>query len=231
MKIACAIADDVKEEVKLLERFIKADSRFDLYPKIITEDNWDMIHEQHHFDLLFSDIEINSMNAIAKIKELPKRPELVIISNHPKYTLDAFDINALHFLTKPLKGENILTSLDRAFNRIVLKRTPQFPESIFLQIGRNKYQQIYFDKITHLSAEGEYIKINFTDTSFVMIYERLKNIIKELPSGLFLRIHRAYIVNRKHIMQIETDNIVLTNKTDLPIGGNYKENIDRLLES
>ena len=135
----------------------------------------------------------------------------------------------VYYIQKPIKAEHALTAMERACKRIALKVQKPIHDSFFLQTGRNKYQQLFFNDITHVNAEGEYIKFNLTEEKPVLVYQRLKHIIPELPSSHFLQVHRSVVVNTKFIKAIDRSNMILTNGEEVTIGASYKKQLISLI--
>lgn len=227
--ISCAIVEDVEKEIKLLKNIIQNDNRFSLFPQTIHAENWLQIMSTHRFDLLFLDIELGNQNAFELLKKLPYKPYVVVISNYPQYTMQAFEYDVVHYIQKPIKAEQVLTAIERAYKRVALKEHKPVPDSFFLQTGRNKFQQLFFNEITHVNAEGEYIKFNLLEEKPIMVYQRLKHIIPELPSALFLQVHRSVVVNTKFIKSIDGSIIKLNNGEELTIGASYRKQLISLI--
>lgn len=227
--IKCAIVEDEEKDVRLLKNIIQTDSRFLLFPKVITPDLWIETITNNKFDLLFLDVELNGSNAFDLIKPLAIKPAIVVISNYPKYAMQAFEYDVLHFIQKPIKPEHALTALERAYKRISLNEYKPVLDSFFLQTGRNKYQQLFFNEITHVNAEGEYIRFNLTGDRSVMVYQRLKHVIPDLPAAIFLQVHRSVVVNTKFIKSIDGNTILLNNGTEITMGASYKKQLISLI--
>lgn len=227
--ISCAIVEDVEKEIKLLKNIIQNDNRFSLFPQTIHTENWLQIMSTQRFDLLFLDIELGNQNAFELLKKLPYKPYVVVISNYPQYTMQAFEYDVVHYIQKPIKAEQVLTAIERAYKRVALKEHKPVPDSFFLQTGRNKFQQLFFNEITHVNAEGEYIKFNLLEEKPIMVYQRLKHIIPELPSALFLQVHRSVVVNTKFIKSIDGSIIKLNNGEELTIGASYRKQLISLI--
>lgn len=227
--ITCAIVEDAEKEIKVLKNTIQGDNRFSLYTRIINAENFTEVMSANRFDLLFVDVELGNHNVFELLNKLAYKPVVVVISNYPKYAMQAFENDVVHYIQKPIKAEHALTAIERAYKRIALKEHKPIPDSFFLQTGRNKYQQLLFNDITHVNAEGEYIKFNLAEDKPVMVYQRLKHIIPELPSSIFLQVHRSVVVNTKFIKSIDGSNITLTSGDEVTIGASYKKQLISLI--
>jgi DNA-binding LytR/AlgR family response regulator len=227
--ITCAIVEDNEKDIKQLKQFLLTDKRFQLYPTIINATNWSDIMLCNKFDVLFLDIELNGYNAFDLLKGLSFKPEVVVVSSYPKYAMQAFEFDVAHFIQKPLRGEHILAAMERVYKRVVLKEHKPIPDSFFLQTGRNKYMQLFFNEITHITSESEYIKFNLLNDKPVMVYQRLKNIIPELPNAIFMQVHRSAVVNTRFIKSIDGNTLQLMNKDEVLIGASFKKQLIALI--
>lgn len=84
--------------------------------------------------------------------------------------------------------------------------------------------------ILFVESEGEYVRIHLQDGSKVTTLYRIKNMEASLPAGQFMRVHRSYIVNLRHIRSYVRGRISLDNDTQIPIGENYKEAFQQYIE-
>ncbi|MFN5921411.1 MAG: LytR/AlgR family response regulator transcription factor, partial [Bacteroidota bacterium] len=207
--IHTVIIEDNEKDIKSLKQILTADARFSVFKTVVNGNNWNDIMARQRFDAVFADIELNGKNVFNLLKTLPYKPEIIVVSNYPKYALQAFNSDALHFLTKPLRKEHILTAMERLHRKILLKEHKPVPESFFLQVSRNNYEQLFFNNLVSIKAESEYIKLCLANDKPILVYERLKNIIAELPPSQFIQVHRSAIVNVKFIRSISGNTIHL----------------------
>jgi DNA-binding LytR/AlgR family response regulator len=92
-----------------------------------------------------------------------------------------------------------------------------------LQVPEHKPDNLPIETVLYIESLDNYIKIKTTDSSLIS-YESLSNMEKVLPSGMFLRIHRSYIVNIGNIEYYTSSYVVLGGK-QFTIGRNYKEQV------
>ena len=82
---------------------------------------------------------------------------------------------------------------------------------------------VKFENIIYLESMGEYVRIHTTEGKTLTALYRLKNMEAALPSELFMRVHRSYIVNLRMIKAYVKGRIFLSDTEYVPIGENYKE--------
>ena len=123
------------------------------------------------------------------------------------------------YILKPITKERFIKSL----NKIQLLKENDLPSErvkgndsfIYVNIAK-RLIKINIPDIYLVKAKGDYIIIK-TNARNYLVHSRLNKIEDKLPSYLFLRIHRSYIINISQIVDIE-DNSVLVGKTLIPIG-------------
>jgi DNA-binding LytR/AlgR family response regulator len=227
--IHTAIIEDNEKDIKSLNQILNTDGRFSVFKTIVNGNNWNDIMPKQKFDAVFADIEINGKNVFNLLKVLPYKPEVIIVTNYPKYALQAFNSEVLHFITKPLRKEHILTAMERLHRKMLLKEHTPAPESFFVQVSRNNYEQLFFNNLVSIRAESEYVKLNLANEKPILVYERLKNILAELPPSQFIQVHRSVIVNVKFIKAINGNTLLLGNEEKVPVGSSFKSRLAVLI--
>jgi two-component system LytT family response regulator len=166
-----------------------------------------------HYDLVFSDIDLGDMDAFTLFDRLENiHQHIIFITAHKEFAFDAFKLDAIDFLDKPITPENLIRAVSRAMDHIIGK-----PDHVPLQgaFGIQKSgkilikscDEIHFlspEKIIYCEADGAYTKIFMIDniTEFKVVTMHLKKIEEALPKAYFYRIHDAMIVNTNFIDHI-----------------------------
>jgi DNA-binding LytR/AlgR family response regulator len=179
-------------------------------------------------DVIFIDIEMPGINGLNFIRSLKKTPAVVFITAYTEYAVDAFEIDAVDYLVKPVTMERFLKTVSKIIPTQDQQTTVQqraYNSSIFLKADR-RLVRIDLGSIIYGESLGDYLKVHCMD-QILIVHMSLGKLEALLPVHLFIRIHRSTIVNKQFIRFIE-GNFVRINETDLPIGLTYR---DRLLES
>lgn len=182
-------------------------------------------------DILFLDINLPVLDGIAFFKTLTYQPQVIFTTAYKEYAVNAFDLSACDYLLKPFSLERFIIGVDKAVDRISKKEQNDTSNSFenredFLFIKSNgKIMKIEYDNFLFAEAHGNYIKIVSSNSSIVanMTFANLEEL---LPKNTFIRVHRSFIINKAKISHIE-GNIVLIEKSEIPIGSNYKEGFFR----
>ncbi len=223
------IIEDESEDQKHLKSLLKLDKRFSEIGAFSNIEDFINCVKTHDVQLVFADIKIGKENILSVWEQLPYSPELIIISAYPQYALNAYEHEALHYLTKPIQSEQLYTALERAFRKIQLNNQNNDLNFFFLQSGKNKYHKIDFNELIYIEANGEYLNIHLTEQRSISVFKRLKSLVNELPATLFKQIHRSYIVNIDFIEAIEANDVVLKEGAKIPVGRIYKSVINDII--
>ena len=181
-------------------------------------------------DILLLDIEMPGMTGIELTKNLGKRSPLIIFTTaKTNYAVDAFELNVVDYLVKPVEPGRFLKAIDRVKEAMESKKEQmQVKDKEFVFIKDNGLlKKINADDILYLEAMGDYVKV-FTSQKFHIVHATLKSIEEKLPSLKFMRVHRSYIVALNKIDFIE-EGIININGTAIPVADAYKTALNNRL--
>lgn len=173
-------------------------------------------------DILFLDIEMPGMTGIEMLRSLTQRPLTILTSANKGYALEAFELNVVDYLVKPVELPRLMTSINRALEllqqeEVMVNNIDQ--DYIFIKDGK-AIRKIFFDDIHFFEAKGDYVKIHFGNKYYV-IHATLKLLEEKLSSKKFSRVHRSFMVAIDKIDYIE-DNVLYLNSIPVPLSDFYK---------
>ena len=181
------------------------------------------IMKTERIDLLFLDIRMPELSGISFLRSLQNPPKVIFITAYKEFASEAFDLNAVDFLLKPLSLERFL----KAVNKVVDTGIPPEEglnmhverECIYFKANR-KTIKIFLDEIVYVESAKNYIKIyRLLNTPLVVKYS-LTALAAKLPHSLFARVHRSFIVAINRITAF-THYDVEIGKIEIPIGRQY----------
>jgi len=188
--------------------------------------------QRQRIDIIFLDINMPVLDGIAFIKTLKVQPQVIFTTAYKEYALDAFDLSACDYLLKPFSLERFMIAIDKAMEALNASGKPKADNDsiqqsfIFIKADAKIYK-VEFTDILFAEAQGNYTRIVMTN-SVILPVMTFSSFEEMLPSKLFLRVHRSFIVNKSRITHIE-GNRVYIGKYEIPIGSNYKDEFFRLL--
>lgn len=175
------------------------------------------------YDILLLDIEMKKMDGVTlarEIRKTNKSVQIVFITGYSDYIADGYDVEALHYLMKPLKEEKLFVVLDRAVNRIIQN------EKYLLLNYYDETIRIPLHEIVYIDVDRNYVTIHSNQD--YTIKKTLGKIEKELDKRFF-RIGRSVIVNLKYISRVTKTDVFLANNTILQLPRGVYDSLNRAI--
>jgi DNA-binding LytR/AlgR family response regulator len=185
--------------------------------------------QKEKIDLIFLDIKMPDITGIDFLKSLPKPPMVIFTTAYSKHAVQSFELDAIDYLLKPFSAARFLKACHKANEQVVLRKAMlQNPALLPAVFNKSGYGQLRLDLETLLYVESSGNYVHFICEQQKII-SRLTMAEAEtlLPVSSFMRIHRSYIVAVRKIVKIDR-NSVWVDKTEVPIGRGYANNIDKL---
>ena len=182
--------------------------------------------QKQRIDIVFLDINMPVLDGIAFLKTLKVKPQVIFTTAYKEYALDAFDLSACDYLLKPFSLERFMIAIDKAMEGLnstnLIKPEEDVNQEPFIFIKADaKIYKVEFNDLLFAEAQGNYTRIVMSQLVLlpVMTFSSFEEM---LPSKLFLRVHRSFLINKSKITHIE-GNRVYIGKYEIPIGSNYKD--------
>ncbi|MCD7812621.1 MAG: LytTR family DNA-binding domain-containing protein [Lachnospiraceae bacterium] len=163
------------------------------------------------FDMVFLDIYLpgeNGVDIAAEIRKLSPSTGIVFITNSPDHAVDAYSLNAIHYLVKPVTAEGVKESFERLKN-LRSRQRPMFT----LSVGRVNHI-VYLDEITCILSAKHVKEIHLENGQTLRAWIDIQELEKKLDKN-FLKLNRGTIVNMGQIRQMSAEYCVLSDGTRL----------------
>ncbi|WP_375448410.1 LytR/AlgR family response regulator transcription factor [uncultured Fibrella sp.] len=221
------VIDDTESDVTYLKKYLDKFALCQLAAVATTVEAAIEILHQKPIDLIFLDIQLTSQSGLALLKSGVALPPVIIISAYPEYAIESYEIGkAADYLLKPFTFERLHIAITRALQLQQTTNSLVEPDAIFLKMGR-KIQRFDFQAIDYAEAFGIYSKLYVGD-QINLVNERLSALTRLLPSQLFMRVHKSYLINISKITSYDRHNLWL-GKTKIPIGISFRPQLEGLL--
>ncbi len=180
-------------------------------------------------DLLILDVEMPGLSGVELAKSIKELPVIIFISSHKGYAPEAFDVDAVDFLSKPVASSRLQRAIEKASALIQLKNTTMpeegfktnADESFFIK-DKNAFIKINHGEVLYAESLGDFVNIFLASGEKKIALVSLKNLEQQLPRKNFIRISRSHLVSKQKITAVET-SMVFLGKIQLPIGKTYSE--------
>lgn len=181
-------------------------------------------------DVIFLDIEMPGISGIDLLRKKIITTALpVLITSHPEFALEGFELEAFDYLLKPVSSERFTNCVLRLRDFFQMRTkayafdTEQENNFIIIKQGYDKYK-IVINDILYLEAMKDYTKIVTAEQKYLVL-STLNGIIEKLPRDKFARIHRSYVVNKNKVNAFQKNKIKIQS-TELPVGKLYRHQLN-----
>ena len=177
--------------------------------------------EDKAYDILLLDVEMKNINGIELAKCIRKdnnRAEIIFITSHFEFVGEGYEVDALHYLIKPISVEKLTQVLTKAAEKLSVE-----PPSVVISC-EGETVKLYESDILYVESFLHYIVIHTKDNEY-KIKENI-SVFENKVSDVFYRIHRSYLVSLKYITRISRTSVNIGN-TELPLSRGKYDNINR----
>lgn len=177
--------------------------------------------EDKAYDILLLDVEMKNINGIELAKRIRKdnnRAEIIFITSHFEFVGEGYEVDALHYLIKPISADKLTQVLTKAAEKLSVE-----PPSVVISC-EGETVKLYEADILYVESFLHYIVIHTKDNEY-KIKENI-SVFENKVSDVFYRIHRSYLVSLKYITRISRTSVNIGN-TELPLSRGKYDNINR----
>lgn len=203
--------------------------------------------KQHSIDLLFLDIELNEGTGFDLLRQIEVRNfQVIFITAHNQYAIDAFRYSAIDYLLKPVEPELLVQSVQKAAHNLqnqqlssqidfLLSRLGQQHPDQSRRIALKDAERIYYlrsGEISYCEAAGTYTRFYLADGRCITVSKNLKEFAQVLEPLGFIRTHNSYLVNQEKVLRFEknAESLILENNQSVPLSHRKREAVLRQLE-
>ncbi|WP_439128719.1 LytR/AlgR family response regulator transcription factor [Polaribacter sp.] len=191
------------------------------------------IIEEEKPDIAILDVQLSGkktgIDLARTIKEKYNFPFIFLTSNSDAYTVNlAKEVMPPAYLIKPFTKDDLFSSIEIALHNFsnkvgnVKDDNLIIKDSLFIK-DKGFYTKVHFNDILYLKSAHVYIEIYLKNNQKYLVRTSLNEILKNLDQQ-FIRVHRGYIINTKHLTHINHTSVKIDNQ-EIPVGKKYREDI------
>lgn len=234
--IRCIIIEDQPPAQRVLQKFIGDMENLELKATFADALKAMDFLKTENIDLIFLDIHLPKISGIDFLKTIPDAPHVILTTAFSDYALESYDLNVVDYLLKPFSFERFV----KAVNKVPVSSgekqshvsdigTKSSPQMLFIKSGY-EHLKIQVSDIRYIQSESDYTEI-FTSDKKYLTSNSLRHWLQTLDDGLFVQIHKSFIVNTANITKVSGNRIYFDSDTHVPIGRAYKEGfVERYLK-
>ena len=203
------IVDDEPLAVKLLESFVAKTPELKLLGSFTDSvEAINAIKEQQP-NLLFLDIQMPDLNGMELAHMIPSETRVIFTTAFKEYAFESYEVKALDFLLKPIRYNKFIAAVEKAkgfFSRNV--EGGHIPRTIFLKVD-GEYRQVALSQIIYVCGMKDYVMFYLDGERKPLItHLTMKAVEDMLPTEIFMRVNRSYIVALDKIRKIDRNDCI-----------------------
>jgi DNA-binding LytR/AlgR family response regulator len=233
MKARSIIVDDEPLAVEALGMLIEKIPTLELVGTCTDAMEAVELLQKQPVDLMFLDIQMPGLTGIDLLKTLLHPPDVILTTAYRHYAVEAFDLNVVDYLVKPISIERLLRAVNKYFSRSIPGSPPisargskPLSDHIYLRADK-KNVRVKLEEIQYVEGLKDYVKVH-CKTRLLITKLSIGKIADLLPELNFLRIHRSYMVNIENISAYSKVGVEIAGR-ELPIGDQYKSAVENVL--
>ena len=190
-------------------------------------------------DLLFLDINLTDGTGFDLLKSIKnKNFEVIFITSHTEYAIQAFEFAAMHYILKPISLNNLAIAIDRFF-KVRQKENYKEKLDVMLKVMSKKSENILIptldglklyplSTIVRIEADNCYTNIYLSNKQKLVVSKTLQKFEIALNDYNFVRIHSKHLINLDYFASVKIGtnaSLILKDATELPISRAQKNNL------
>ncbi|MBR4624761.1 MAG: response regulator transcription factor [Alphaproteobacteria bacterium] len=186
--------------------------------------------QTHSVDLIFVEMDMQNLSGVQFVKTLVNPPLIVFTTSNNNVDTSDIKVDYADILVKPYDTKKIKHALACVRDEIATRREMMLTNCKYVNNGKfifvkseYKVVRINFDEVLYIESMREYVRFHLQNGDTVMSLLSIKRIGFYLPEGMFMRVHRSYIVNLNKIMCVERLRVVFENGASVPVSDQFKE--------
>ena len=239
MKLTCIAIDDEPGALRIVEIYVSKVPFLDLAGTF--RNCFDALDFVIHtpVDLIFLDINMPDLSGIQFLKSITTPPMVIFTTAYAEFAVESYEYDAVDYLLKPFEFDRLLKAANKALSyydthkklhhhaRGLSEDANKDAKTVFIRSGQDIFQ-VVIDDILYIESAGNYV-ICKTKRKEIMTLMTMNDVLDILPNDQFIRVHRSYVVAKKHIQKVERHQLHIVDKK-IPIGGYYRQNFFKFIE-
>jgi DNA-binding LytR/AlgR family response regulator len=233
MRYKCLVVDDEPLALNILESYISILPNLELTGKCLNAFEAMKILQSDTVDIMFVDIEMPQLTGTEFLRSLLKPPKVIFTTAYKQFAHDAFELDAVDYLLKPISLERFIKAINKIDKRGELENKleinePGLPYMPFLYFRVERQMiKVLLDQILYIESLKDYVKIVCENQAPIISKQTISALEEMLPRKKFLRIHRSFIISADKTNSFSREN-VLINGHSIPVGRTYQHQLQIL---
>lgn len=234
--IRCLIVDDEWDALDVMTHYVQQTPMLHLVKATTNPLEALQIVATEKVDLLFLDIQMPQLSGLDLVKAIAGKAKVILTTAYSEFAVDAYDLEVVDYLLKPIPFPRFLTAVQRAARQISEADAAALPageeDYIFVKTeSKGKLLKIELHHIDYIEAANNYVAV-VQGRKKTLVYTTMKDMEERLPKKSFIRVQKSFIVPIAKISGIEGNRLLLKNvAADIVIGESYKPTLMEIIRS
>lgn len=222
----CIIVDDEPAAHYVLTNYIKQNPQLELAAQCYN--GIEALHylRENTVDLMFLDIDMPEISGLELLQTLKNPPKTILTTAYSEFALESYEYGVIDYLLKPIYFPRFLKSIERYLSLQFIEKETESPITLNVKVN-GKNINICLNDILYVQSYGNYVKI-FTKARTFVTAITTNQLVQELPSDQFMRVHKSYIIAINKIDLHEKEHIVINNER-IPLGITFRRELNERL--
>ncbi|TDT45273.1 DNA-binding LytR/AlgR family response regulator [Maribacter spongiicola] len=216
--INCIVVDDEELARALLKTYIEKLGFLNLVGEAENPLEALQLMKEHQVDLLFLDIQMPEIKGTDFAKMVDSNTKIIFTTAYSQYALEGYELNAVDYLLKPITFERFVTAVTKVKTNKIVEKSDAFTIKSGYDLHKVKYEDIQY-----IVSDSEYVTFYMADKKIIS-NQRLKALEQELPSAMFMRVHRSYIINKSSVTGLKGRDLILSDVI-IPVSDSYYDKV------
>ena len=181
---------------------------------------------ENRVDLMFLDINMPKISGLEFAKNLEHPPLIIFTTAYREFAAESYEVDSFDYLVKPISFNRFFKSVTKAQSFLSAENVKM--DNHFFIKADGKIIKILVNEVRFIESMKDYVRIQLESESYKTLLS-LKQIEQELPKDEFIRVHRSFIISKRHITSIDGNQIQIGDNM-VPIAPNLRnEMLDKIL--
>lgn len=180
-------------------------------------------------DIIFMDIQMPGITGLDFIASHTVDSAVIIVTAYEQYALRGYELNVCDYMLKPVSYARFQQAVEKASQYVDYRKGVAWEDCIYVRADRMLHRLPLKD-IVYIEALENYVMIT-TLSERITTRSTLKDLLSQLPEKEFMRVHKSYAVNLRHISSISSTGIFMKGiPRDIPLSRSFREPLSSALK-
>ena len=221
MKLRCIVVDDEPVARQGMGEYVRNVDFLELVATCSEAHEAQPMVEQGGVDLILLDIQMPNITGIDWVKSMNAPPMVIFTTAYTEYALEGYALDIIDYLVKPIPFERFLKAVQKARDFHRFRAPAPAPSDFFFVKSNGKYERVFLRELLFVEAMQNYVVLHLMNQKLI-VYMTLAGIEAHLPTDLFMKVHKSFLVSITHVSAID-NNDLLIGKERIPISRSLRD--------